>query len=328
MLKVEDLELSKLGKELQSQSVDHSLLSNGLDFVHSAVEFITDKEPGKVKYAILHLYSGTLLVLKERIHEEHWSLLFQRADKASLPKFSSGDFESIGYERILHVLEEVCQIKLEPGSVKALDDLRKIRNKVEHFQFEISVPTIKPTVAKVLSFLISFIEENLNPEHLESVERELLSEIKEMSRQFKEYVKERRVYVVQYSEKNGKDLFHCPECFEAALVREDDDFKCFVCNKEGADAVDVATTHLEYKFGLDSYSAAKDGTELPQHECPECSEFALVPEEKDYKNFICVSCGEKIPTKHLQNCSRCERIFYSKDEDQCCPECWADLIKD
>lgn len=311
------------------ESIDHSLLSNGLDFVHSSVEFINDNDSSKIKYAILHLFAGTLLVLKEKIHGEHWSFLFQKIEQANLSKFNAGDFESINYDRIKHVLQEVCQIKLNKDDVTALDELRKLRNKIEHFKFEIDLPTIKPTVAKVLSFLINFIEENLNLSDLSVDEEELFSEIKVKAQEFKEYVNVRLSYVVIYAKKNKKDLFHCPDCFEEALVKENDNFKCFVCNASDATALDVATAHLDFKLGLDSFGSAQDGADLPQYDCHECSEEqTLVPRDDEFKEYICVACGESGPFENMHKCSRCGQVYHSNEEGSCCSGCWSDLMEE
>jgi hypothetical protein len=60
-----------------------NLLENGLDFIREGVEALygeatTERAPNSHKYALLHIFSGTLLVLKERLRRAHLSLIFQK----------------------------------------------------------------------------------------------------------------------------------------------------------------------------------------------------------------------------------------------------------
>ena len=66
-----------MSEEPSKPGVSFSLLENGLDFVLSAVEHLGGN-PSKreLKYAVLHLYSGAVLILKERLLREDWKLLF------------------------------------------------------------------------------------------------------------------------------------------------------------------------------------------------------------------------------------------------------------
>ena len=56
------------------------LLENAFDYLLSAAEYASLKSPRSWKYAILHLVAGIELLLKARLQQEHWSLLFQRVE--------------------------------------------------------------------------------------------------------------------------------------------------------------------------------------------------------------------------------------------------------
>ena len=55
------------------------LLNNGIDFICAGVEYFLHDEPDprSHKYAVLYLFSGLLLLLKERLRREHPSLIFK-----------------------------------------------------------------------------------------------------------------------------------------------------------------------------------------------------------------------------------------------------------
>jgi hypothetical protein len=211
----------------------------------------------------------------------------------------------------------------------ALEDLRKTRNKVEHFRFEVSIQSIKPVAAKVLSFLIAFIEENLDVASLDEKEEELFTEIKSEARSFKDFVKTRVDHIVARAKLKNQDLFHCPECFEKSMLREDSDFKCYVCDQEGADVENAVATHLEHALNINYYESGSDGVELPMHTCPECDcDNVLVPENNTYKTFVCVNCSFKYPRESLHSCSRCGTVFHSIEPGPYCANCWEDVNED
>jgi hypothetical protein len=62
----------------------YTLLENGLDFVHSCLGHLNAAQEAKevgaqkrhLKYALIHLCSGIELVLKERLRQEDWKLVF------------------------------------------------------------------------------------------------------------------------------------------------------------------------------------------------------------------------------------------------------------
>lgn len=95
-------------KRKEPAGIEFTLLENGLDFVLSAVEHLGgDPSKRALKYAILHLYSGTLLILKERLFHEDWTLLFANPEKADEKRLESGDFTGPNLEQCLERLEEI-----------------------------------------------------------------------------------------------------------------------------------------------------------------------------------------------------------------------------
>jgi hypothetical protein len=64
--------------------VEFTPIRNGLDFIHSALEHLQQAEGSReLKYATLHLWSGIEILLKVRLQQEHWSLIFAEPKNAS-----------------------------------------------------------------------------------------------------------------------------------------------------------------------------------------------------------------------------------------------------
>ena len=82
-----------------------SLLENGLDFLLSSLEHLTAasaipsskvnevvqavEQKRHLKCALLHLCSSIELIFKERLRQEHWSLVFKDVSKASRAAISA-----------------------------------------------------------------------------------------------------------------------------------------------------------------------------------------------------------------------------------------------
>jgi len=100
-----------------------SLLENGLESIFSGIDnfinvetvdmvFLLKKDKRldtynekkidhkRIKYAVLHLFAGIELVLKERLRREHWSLIFEKTDKANKLSLDKGDFVSVNFNGI------------------------------------------------------------------------------------------------------------------------------------------------------------------------------------------------------------------------------------
>ncbi len=92
-----------------------SLLENGLDFLISSLNHLTSASgrPGsktaitidpseleqkrRLKYALLHLCASIELIFKERLRQEHWSLVFKEISKANRTAYDAGG----------HILDDV-----------------------------------------------------------------------------------------------------------------------------------------------------------------------------------------------------------------------------
>ena len=76
-----------MSKQEESRDLSFVLLENGLDFIASGLRYIARGETkSDLKYGVLHLASGIELVLKERLRQEDWRLVFVKPDKAEAAK--------------------------------------------------------------------------------------------------------------------------------------------------------------------------------------------------------------------------------------------------
>lgn len=87
-------------------SLKLDLIDNSIDFILNAVTQLSNPAPSlsQIKYSILHLSSGIELLLKQRLFNEHWSLIFANVDRADKILLQKGDFKSVDFGESLNRL--------------------------------------------------------------------------------------------------------------------------------------------------------------------------------------------------------------------------------
>lgn len=321
------------GKRVSSEgTVRFSLLENGLDFVLSALEHVAGAPSNRdLKYAVLHLSSGIELILKEKLIREHWTLVFDRIENASLSKFRNGDFNSVTFENCIQRLTGICGVELDGNVRSNLKNFRDRRNRMEHFQFDESVEAIKSSCSMVLNFLYDFIHQELPPTaDIEDEVNQILSYLRE----FDEFVKERMKFVQKMTRGCYSPVMICPRCLQQAVTIDGGEVQCHFCHYS-AQAENAADEYVSEVMGLSSYETVKDGGEWPVYSCPECGNTALVHEDGD---FTCFSCGEHWTELTMRFCESCGKPFAvkcSQAEDGhyeidsfMCPGCWEYRMSD
>lgn len=173
-------------------NIKFDLLENGLDFILSSVKFTLEE---KYKYAILHLSAGVELILKERLRQEHWSLIFENIDKAQKEYLNSGDFQSVKFESSLKRIIEICSINLSDENQKLLHDLKRRRNKIEHFAYHQSGIALKSLSSKILNFVFDFIHLELDDKEFTEQIVKQIDEIRAIAMEFTEFVKNRNEHL-------------------------------------------------------------------------------------------------------------------------------------
>ena len=129
-----------------------SMLENGIDFIVRGVDgfFWPDDDPARAyKYALLNLFSGVLLILKERISRVNPSAIFVKGNK------------TLGFDEVIEKIESVAGVKLSPQEVNLLRKVRNLRNKIEHHQFEVDRRETDLLVGELASFVCLFLRDHL-----------------------------------------------------------------------------------------------------------------------------------------------------------------------
>lgn len=304
--------------------IEYSLLENGFDFLIYAINNINcaredeiDEDARKrlIKYAILHLSSGIELVFKYRILKENWTYIFADMNKANKEAFENGDFKSVDSASNIERLRNLCDIFLLKNEEKILENLRKRRNKIEHFKIKESIESVEVIMCDSLSLILDFIAKYIDLNLLSDDERFLMEKIKEETLNLEEVVSAREKIIKASAKTDGifERLIKCPECLKRFFLSEDGDNKCLFCYYSDSPE-NVADQYITNVLGISSYYCAKNGEEYPQYECFECQTDSMV---FDYENDICFcfNCGFSSDTSNVKWCSDCNQPYSSALEN-------------
>ncbi|NVM57538.1 MAG: hypothetical protein HWN51_05405 [Desulfobacterales bacterium] len=313
-------------------SIEFTLLGNGLDFIWSALEYLSGN-PGKreLKYAVLHLCSGIELVLKERLQREHWSLVFDKLDSANREDYEMGKFTSVSFNACLKRLTDICEVNIPDRQRRDLLAFRGKRNRMEHFNIVDSVEAITVAASGVLSFLIDFINSELYPESFDKDDVEMLENIRQRLSEFETFVAKRWDAIREDLEPVETAIVTCPSCKQDATML-DNEAHCLFCGyqKSGEEA---AGDYISNVLGMSHHVTISDGGEWPLYQCPSCGRETLVnrhiggsrfPEEE----FICFGCGEVWMEGVLDYCDCCGQPYVpGEDKMVICYECFEAKVR-
>lgn len=128
------------------------LLENGIDFVKSGIEtyFLRDTpNPRAHKYAILHMFSGTLLLLKERLRRIDPALVFEGTGP-----------NTVKFAEALKRLKN-NGVVITPAHLAILWKTQKRRNEIEYYAVALGLDEAKEIIADLAAFVHSFCIDQL-----------------------------------------------------------------------------------------------------------------------------------------------------------------------
>jgi hypothetical protein len=302
------------------RTADFPPLRNGLDFVHSALEHLQDaSDPRGLKYATLHLWSGVEILLKVRLQQEHWTLVFAEPKNATSAEYEAGTFKSVAFEDCLTRLAGIAGVTLSDSDRRKLKALQTQRNRFEHFGLVASFQAVQGSAASALSVVLDAILPELEHDLFGDQDRALLAEIRQMLGSI-DAVVEKRWRDIRSKVDAVPVVLTCLECSQPAAVPEDG-LRCLFC----AGYVETSVAVERYArdlLGFCEYTTIKDGGESPIRVCPNCENETLVDGEHagGRWQYVCFSCGEAWAGGDLDHCGSCGEL-YVPDDCAVCDNC-------
>jgi|GEM_PF-1767090 len=301
-----------------------SLVENAFDFFLEAIDQIDQTNPKKLKFSILNMASAVELILKAKLQQEHWALIFRDPSKASWDYFEKGNFRSADFQDVQDRIEAICKIRLSKHKT-ILKKLREMRNRLQHFAYSGQVMEITSVLTKTWSFLWDFIHDHL-PEEAEEQEARL-NEIRERMARHEVFIKQRFNEIKGQLDEAKEDVvpvISCPSCLQDTLIIPGGEAPtCCFCRYE-REPVEVADDWATVFVGYPHTDPKERMIEPVLKECPECGQETMIEFEDDSMippdpAWVCFSCGESGPPMVI--CHNCGEEFPWEGEVYICPDC-------
>ncbi|WP_338894293.1 hypothetical protein WBG99_00030 [Streptomyces sp. TG1A-60] len=316
-------------RRAEAAHVDFPPVENGLDYLRSVVDHLTVVDPPAprdLKYAVLHLQAAAEVLLKSRLVQEHWSLVFKDPGTATRTKFEAGDFDSCTTKAAVDRLRNIAGVDVNEKGSRALEALAKSRNSLQHYGLTAPAPAVEARAAEVLDFLMDFIHAELpvQPGYpLDKVEEEL-AYVRARLSTIQSFLKRRHDQLRFELEKVRDATAQCALCAQWAVVLGSGGgpLSCRFCHHAWPTAelaaADSGLAHAEW------------GVEVTH--CPECCEdavlvdLATVASAPGHRHSVCFACGTRFDT--LGKCESCEQHYSPGpgEDSGLCPDCLAARI--
>jgi hypothetical protein len=309
-------------------SVQYEPLENGLDYLASVVENLQGSPtPRELKYAVVHLAAGVEVLLKARLLNNDWRLVFTDVDRADEDALAAGTFKSVGiYEAIKRLRR--AGVRIGEDDERAVIRSYQRRNALQHFGLSDSAEAIKASSARTLDFLVSFIGTELLPDDREVV-LPVLESIRRGLQEIEGFV-EVRLAGLKPQLKALAVLVTCPSCGQPAFIPGICDCRFCFYSSTGQEA---AEEYVWSVLGESEYEAAKGRANWSLHACPDCGEEALVGGITDHRNpemyWCCFEEGWALHYSEVNECERCGMLASRGIDDFIlCDDCLQDMLLD
>lgn len=305
-----------------------SLLDNAIGSIEVGVEDYKLNDPRRAVSAVRNLYAGVVLLLKEKLRREspkdsNDALLYERVEFRRGPKgvvFVGKGNKTVDVEQIKERFKTLG-LSLD---TKRLDQLRQIRNDVEHHAPKQNPTVVREAIAKTFVLVTRVLEDHLGLKPHEEFSEEVWQTMLDEAETFKEVEDRCRESLAAIPDlpdaaKSALDYLECPECSSSLIEAAADTsyfemtFTCRSCGTttEVSDAIPRALSAL---YAGEAYERIKDGGDPSIGSCPVCLAEAFHLEDD-----MCLVCGE---SRHYTECARCgEKLGLDEQETGNCSWC-------
>ena len=253
-----------------------TLLENSTSFfvesIKKAVE--AEFENKEWKFALLLLVQAIETCLKERLRQTNEAFLFTNVDK---PKFT------VDIRLALDRLQKISKISLSYNDIKNIKTALKLRNKIVHSEFGLSVDQIKSIFRKLVEFYTGFCQVHLKTEVMNYLPKPLHQEILNLDSYVSELL-QRAEKRIEREEIPEEYVWLCTVCNNYTFVIDDDKNTCYLCNYKQAVSECDRCSELEYD---DELTEVYIGNYKRQHAyeyiCRNC--YEKIERENPYEHY-------------------------------------------
>lgn len=286
--------------------VEYPPVLNAMDYLEDVVDRLSgEPQPRDLKYAVLHLQAAAEVMLKARLRQEHWSLVFKIPGHADRARFENGDFESCGTADTISRLRGIIDVDIPRNVEDELKQLARWRNALQHYGLKAPALAVESRAASILDFLLTFLKEHLipaltdddapdagpdDPHDAFAVQQDILRRLSGIRSVIKVRMDRLQPALAPHSDLTVE----CPDCGQfAVIVGSMSSTTCLFCAEEHYDPENFASFYVGVGLGLEW---DEQRTDWPVETCPACSLHAVVLEARtsaapNVFTPICFACG-------------------------------------
>jgi len=156
-------------------TLELNLLDNGVDFILKGIDELFDEDHvlreysnatditmSGYKYGVLHLFSGFLLLLKERLSRHLPELIFKGKFTEVKQKVASGKTpNTVDLDEALEKLEIAPKVTFSEDELKVIRNIQEIRNQFEHYKVSTNKHRLWANISKFLELIDNFLVKEL-----------------------------------------------------------------------------------------------------------------------------------------------------------------------
>ncbi|MGW7369762.1 hypothetical protein ACWGI8_41660 [Streptomyces sp. NPDC054841] len=305
-------------RSAEPPKLDFPPIRNGVDYLVSVIDHLDEAESSvdlrDIKYAVLHLQAAAEVLLKARLQREHWSLVFKDPGQATQKRYQDADFESCTTDAAVERLRRIVGIAIDDKDHRALKDLAKDRNALQHYGLTHNAEAVEARAGTVLDFLVRFLDEELlpllNDEERDKIPLDDMVRVREGVNNIASYIRRRMDRLSGTLKEQENRTVHCADCDQWALILTPERGECLFCGAGWPDAGDMA---VEYLYGH------PDVPDIALW-CPQCETQTLVDgiEFKDtspHGLMYCFTCATRFGPTELARCAGCSRPWPVEGND-------------
>lgn len=287
--------------------IELSLLENGLDFITRGIDELYElyddieyqhyiypvSQPHKdYKYGVLHLFSGFLLLLKEKLSRHMPELIFEGRIIDVRKKLSNGkEPNTVNLDQALERLEIGPKVIFSETDTRLIRKVQSYRNQFEHYKLSINKFEINKVIIDFIDltdrFLINELKIDITSASL-NTNPEVRAKVLSIESVYKRMTNKRKRELIKIGEEK---------------------IKKFQVNRD----------KILKEIELEAYTAYKEGDIDPTIECPQCGDETLIV-TGDFAG-VCYNdeCNSYCSIKY---CDRCGNLTTGYEwEEKWCDDC-------
>ena len=295
-----------------------NILENSFINLLDAADRLNEPDPdlNSLKYAVEHLWRGIELLFKQRLVDEHWSLIYENisySDPAEDPRRSGGfSLTSISFLDMEERLYAICGVDIS-GYLDILNKIRKDHHKIQHYRFAGSKAQIISNLVQIWPFIVDFTSKHLDFAY-DVYAMNLFRQIGELMHLHKGFIRQRQDQTRKVLDHKLQEAYYakplkCPECRQTAIPLLSNDnarIKCAFCDH---------TSHWQ-ELAL---ACGADVDYAGPFDCLHCGAKGAVRTED---RWLCLSCCHGWDLENFNVCPSCGSRLVSALHDQSyCENC-------